>query len=305
MQGIESVEGVFFTLLHRITSSTCMALVGLMDAYTMAYITPMQGLCLGFLVFLVAEATDSATIKLRLFKRVCLLYCNQRIRSLFNVESTEIAAITNLFLAVCVAMVMMLTASLKSDDIQSLLATLTYLYGDILNFSLELYGVFKITATALLVSVCAEATVQPTNKVYAFCFNLIKIISANLVCEGCNMLMQADAVELEILECMAIVAVMRLFLPSMESYLTYMAARQLVYLMPAFSPFFACCLVFVILTASVPGSGKTWLGELAFNYIVIDTSIFLRNVTIQWAVFVVILLHYLDYIVTLRMGGAK
>ena len=84
-----------------------------------------------------------------------------------------------------------------------------------------------------------------------------------------------------------------------------MAARQLVYLMPAFSPFFACCLVFVILTASVPGSGKTWLGELAFNYIVIDTSIFLRNVTIQWAVFVVILLHYLDYIVTLRMGGAK
>ena len=303
MQGAPTVQGVCFMLLHRITSSTCLALVSLLDAWTMSRMTPMQGLYLGGLVFLVAEATDSITIKLRLFKRVCLLYCNQRVRSLFSTDSTEVGALTNLFLAVCVAILMMLSASKNSEDIQSLLTSLMYLYGDVLDFSLELYGVFKITAAALMVSVWAEATECPKNRIYAFCFELVKIISTNLVCEGANALIQSSAVELEILECMATVALMRMFIPSMESYLTYLAARRLVQLIPNFSSFFGCCLVWVINTSFVPGTGKTWLGELAFNYIVIDTSVYLQAVTLPWVVFAVILLHYTDYIVTLRVSS--
>ena len=297
------MKGLFYTLLHRIASSTCLAFVSLLDTLTLDSITQMQGLYVGCLVFLVVEALGSVTTKLRLFKRVCMLYCNQRLRGLFSPESTETAALGNLFLAVTVAIVMMATASKHSEDIQSLLMSLMYLYGDILDFALVSYGVFKVTVAALMVSVWAEATERPKNRIYAFCFELVKIISTNLVCEGVNALIQSSAVELEILECMATVALMRMFIPSMESYLTYLAARRLVLLIPNFSSFFGCCLVWVINTSFVPGTGKTWLGELAFNYIVLDTSVYLQAVTLPWVVFAVILLHYTDYIVTLRMSS--
>lgn len=301
MMGAPTIPGLFYMLLHRITSSTCVALVFMLDLLTVDCITSMQGLYLGCLVFLIAEATESVTIRLRLFKRVCLLYCNQKIRGLFDARSTELAALTNLFLAVCVAILMMVSASQNSDDIQSLLSTLTYLYGDVLNFTLASYGAFKITVAALMVGVWTEGCARPTNRVYAFCFDLIKIISANLLCQGVDMLIQSDAVELEVLECMVTVAVTRMFMPSIESYLTFIASRRIVLLIPGGSCFFGCVLVLILNASFISNTGKVWLGELVFNYIVIDTSRLLMVATIQWAVFMVVILHYTDYIVTFQM----
>ena len=295
------MKGLFYTLLHRIASSTCLAFVSLLDTLTLDSITQMQGLYVGCLVFLVVEALGSVTTKLRLFKRVCMLYCNQRLRGLFSPESTETAALGNLFLAVTVAIVMMATASKHSEDIQSLLMSLMYLYGDILDFALVSYGVFKVTVAALMVSVWVESCAAPKDPIYSFCFNLTKIISMNLVCEGMAVMVHSDAVELEIMQCMAVVAVLRLFMPSMESYLTYMAAKFLVTLIPGFSPFFACSLVWIISASVVPSTGKQWVGELAVNYIVLALSLLLQTVTIQWVVFLLILLHYADFIVTERM----
>ena len=299
IQGAPSVQAVFFSLLHRLTASTCLAMVSVLDALTVGKLTSMQGLYMGLLVFLTAEATQSATIRLQLFKRVCLLYCNQRVRGLFDYDSTVTAAITDLCLAVSVAVLLMTCTS--SEDIQSLLLSLMYLYGDALDFALEDFGVMETTVCALGASVVLEHSNPPAHKIWAFCFNLMKIVCSNLVCEGVNLLMQSDAVELELLECLATVAILRLFLPSMSSYITYMASKRMVYLLPNCTPLFVCAVVFVVKNSFIPESGRAWLGELSFNYIVIDVSSHLSVMTFQWTVFLVIILHYVDYIVMHQM----
>ena len=298
MQDPPTAAGLCFSLLHRMTSSTCLALVSLLDGYTVMYLSPVQGLCLGCLVFLLAEATDSATIRLKLFKRVCLLYCNQRVRSMFPMESSEAAALTQLFLAVSVAVLVML-CSKEGGDLQSVLTSLMYLYGDVLDFTLQ-YGVFKVAVFALTVSVWMDVTKPPVNKMYAFCWDLLKIISTSLVYQGANALIHSNAVELEILECIATVAVLKQLMPSMEPYLTYLAAQKIAVNMPFCSPLMFCCVIWVYY-GPVPRSGKGWLGDLAFNYVVIDTSQHLRYMPLPWIVFMVIVLQYVDYIVTKEM----
>jgi hypothetical protein len=296
IQGAPSMQGVFFSLLHRITASTCLAMVSILDSLTAGSLTAMQGLYLGLLVFLVAEALNSGTIRLQLFKRVCLLYCNQRVRGLFDCDSTVTAAMTDLCLAVLVAVLMMVCST--SNDIGTLLMSLMYLYGDVLDFTLGEYGVFTVTVCALGVGMMVEAVKAPENKIWGFCYNLSKIVSSNLVCEGVNMLMQSDSVELEILECMATVAVLRYFLPSMESYITYMASKRFVVLMPNCAALFLCCVILVVTNSFIPRTGRAWLGELSFNYVVIDVSSNLSNMTFQWIVFLVVILHYADHLVT-------
>jgi hypothetical protein len=299
IQGAPSVHAVFFSLLHRITASTCLCMVSVLDSLTADNLTGMQGLYLGLLVFLIAEAVHSGAIRLQLFKRVCLLYCNQRVRGLFDYNSTVTAAITDLCLAVSVAVLMMMCSS--SKDAESLLTSLMYLYGDVLDFALVEYGVMEVTVFALGVSVVLERSKPPVDKIWEFGFNLSKIVCSNLVCEGVDLLMQSDAMELELLECMATVAILRLFLPSMSSYITYIASKRMVYLLPHCSPLFACVVVFIVKNSFIPESGRAWLGELSFNYIVIDVSTSVRTMTFQWTVFLVIILHYVDHIVTGHM----
>ena len=293
------MQGVFFSLLHRITASTCLCMVSVLDALTADNLTAMQGLYVGLLVFLIAEAVKSGAIRLLLFKRVCLLYCNQRIRGFFDYDSTVTAAITDLCLAVSVAVLMMMCSA--REDVQSLLTSLMYLYGDVLDFALVEYGVLEVTVCALGASVLLENSKPPVDKIWEFSFNLLKIVCSNLVCEGVDLLIQSDAVELELLECMATVAILRLFLPSMSSYITYIASKKMVFLLPSCSPLFACIVVFIVKNSFIPESGRAWLGELSFNYIVIDVSKSVRAMSFQWTVFLVIILHYVDHIVTGHM----
>jgi len=216
---------------------------------------------------------------------------SQRVRSLLVVESTEAAAFSDLFLAVSVAVAMMLCG--KDDaDLQSLLATLTYMYGGILDFTLRAHGVLPVTVMALGVSVWTDATPAPTaDRVYAFCWSLAKIVSANLVCLGADALITSEAVELEILECIATVAVLKHLMPSMESYLTFVASRKLVMLIPGCSALMFCGVVWAHWLGAA-----SWLGDLAFNYVVMDASRLLQGMSLPWTVFVVIVLHYVSSI---------
>jgi hypothetical protein len=279
-------------LLHRFAASACLALVLVLDSLTAAHLSRSQGFCVGVLALLVAEATDSAAVRLKLFKRVCLLLVSQRVRSLFVVESTEAAAFTDLFLAVSVAMALVLCD--KDDaDLRSVLTTLTYLYGGILDFTLQAYGAFPVTVMALGVSVWTDVMPAPAvDRIHAFCWSLAKIISANLVCVGADMLIASEAVELEILECIATVAVLKHLLPSMESYLTFVAARKLVMLVPGCAALMFCGVVWAHWL-----NAAAWLGDLAFNYVVMDASRLLQNMSLPWTVFVVIMLHYADHVV--------
>jgi|GEM_PF-7101295 len=281
----------FTALLHRFAASACLALVLALDALASAHLSRSQGFCVGVLVLLVAEATDSAAVRLKLFKRVCLLFVSQRVRSLFVVESTEAAAFSDLFLAVSVAVAMVMCG--KDDaDLQSLLATLTYLYGNILDFTLQAYGVLPITVMALGVSVWTDVMPAPrVDRIHAFCWSLAKIVSANLVCVGADMLIASEAVELEILECIATVAVLKHLLPSMESYLTFVASRKLVMLVPGCSALMLCGVVWAHWLGAA-----AWLGDLAFNYVVMDASRLLQGMSLPWTVFVVIVLHYADHV---------
>jgi hypothetical protein len=193
----------------------------------------------------------------------------------------------------------LLTFEKQGDDLHSVLNSLMYLYGDVLDFTLQ-YGAFKVAVFALAVSMWTDVRKPPVNRMYVFCWDLLKIISMNLVYQGVDMLIQSSAVELEILECIATVAVLNRFLPSMGPYLTYLAAQKIAVNMPFCSPLMFCCVIWVYY-GPVPKSGKGWLGDLAFNYVVIDTSRNLRAMSFPWVVFMVIVVQYVDFIVTKEM----
>jgi uncharacterized membrane protein len=151
-----------------------------------------------------------------------------------NVNDTSPTGVfSNILMAIALAVMMMLiyNKKQKTDDLRNILEGLFYLYGDMLDFMFQ-YGVLKTTVFAFGVSVLLKNTPTPENKIKAFCKRLAAVISANLLSQGMVTLVQPPSRELGVLQCLAIASILRLLLPDLESYVTYLAADQLVSLIP-------------------------------------------------------------------------
>ena len=306
---MDSGAGVCFQVVHRTAASFCLALVGVLNTLTDAYLSPVQGFCLAVLVFILAEVCSKrgGVIKLKLFKRVCLLYSNERARSLVTFGDSEAAALANLFLAIAIAVLLMIGAEKKKDssgDLAMLLTGIMYLYGDMFSFLLG-YGVFTVTVSALFLGFWLDTWKEPPkDRIYAFIWQLTQFVSTNLLHKGVTNMVVSTR-ELEVLECMAISAILPSFLPSMQSYLTYLAAQRLVVLVPGYAPVFFCLVVWISSCSSLPPSIRGWFSELCFIYVAMTIALAVNFVPIPGIVFVVVLLHYADYLVTVLCETVK
>ena len=287
------------TVLHRCVNTLSLAVVRAFSSSSSEYLTPLGSLCLGAIAFiLIGFMLDERSIHLRLMKRVCLLYCNQRARMFFAMEQgTIISLFSNLILALLLAVVLLL---MKKDgpggDLRGIFEGMLYLYGDIFDFAFEM-GVFKVTLCAFMAGLFLDCTNKTEQKdpVLAFGVQLLKIISANLTSQGLDMLIQSTP-QLEIFECLACVAVLRLLLPSMGSYLVYMAAQRVYVLFPGLAPllFFA-----VLWLDFLPVTSRGWIGELCCIYVVTSIAQFILTIPIGGVVAVLVLAHYMDFALTL------
>jgi hypothetical protein len=280
--------------LHRCVNTLSLSLVNVMSAETDKYFTPIESLCVAVLAFIVVGfVLDGKSIHLRLLNRVCLLYCNQRARTLFiEDQGTVMGLFSNLILAVSIALLLMLTAG--RGDLRDIFEGMLYLYSDILDFTFA-FGVFKITLFAFGASLVLDNFAESVDPVYSFVVQLFKIVSANLVSQGINQLIQSTPV-LELCECLACVAVLNLLLPSMGSYLVYLAARRVYFLFPGLAPLMAAAVLWLDF---LPVTSRGWVGELCCIYVVTAVASFLYTIPIGGAVVVLVMVHYIDQMVRL------
>jgi hypothetical protein len=285
-------------VVHRCVNTLSLALVNALSAATGNYFSSLESLCVAGLAFVLVRfvLVDKKSIHLRLLNRVCLLYCNQQARTLFAVDQNSLMGMfSNLMLAVALAILLMLMGeSGPGGDLRGIFEGMLYLYGDIMDFTFG-FGVFKVTLAAFMVSFALDSAVDPVDPVYAFCIRMFKIIAANLTSEGLDMLIRSTP-QLELLECLACVAVLRLILPSMGSYFVFMAARRVYSLFPDLAP-----LVFlaIIWLGFLPTSSRGWVGELCCIYVMTSIANFLLTIPIGGVAVVLVLAHYIDFILTL------
>ena len=243
---------------------------------------------------------DGRSIHLRLLKRVCLLYCNQCARFFFDDDQgTVLSLFSNLLLAVSLAVVLILMRNGKGQDgdLCGILEGMLYLYGDALDFAFA-FGVFKITLFAFITGLVLDSSLfAPGDPVLLFCIQLGKIVSANLTSEGINTLIQSTP-QLELFECLASVALLRLIFPSMGSYLVYLAAQRVYFLFPGLDPAVLCAVLWLNL---LPESSRGWVGELCCIYVVTSIARYLFAIPIGGMVVVLVLSHYMDFAIEKKM----
>ena len=183
------------------------------------------------------------------------------LRRLFIPDDYSATSIfTNILLAIAIAVLMIAlyddSDAAKNTDLQLMLNSLLYLYSNTMDFSFE-YGTFKITTCA-----------------FGMC---------------------AFFIELEFLEILTAVCILRLLLPSMESYLAYLAALQLATLIPGMPTVFFCAILWINI---LPLSSQRWIGEMCCTYIIASiTASIIRNDQIFGMIPVLVLTHYIDYII--------
>jgi hypothetical protein len=275
--------------LHRCVNTLSLSVVNTVSAATDEYFTPLEGLCIAGLAFIVvAFVLDAKSFHIRLLKRVCLLYCNQRARTLFvEDQGTVMGLFSNLILAVSIAVLLILTEG--AGDLRGIFEGMLYLYGDILDFAFA-FGVFKITLFAFIVGLFLDTVAELRDPVYSFIMQLFKIISANLVSQGIDMLIQSTP-QLELFECLLCVSVLQLLIPSMASYLVYLAAQRVYLLFPGLAPVMFAAVVWV---GILPKTSRGWVGELCCIYVVTAIARFLFTIPIGGVAVVLVLAHYVD-----------
>ena len=226
------------TVVHRCVNTLSLSVVNVISASTDQYLSPLESLYAAGLAFVVVSFVfDGKSIHLRLLKRVCLLYCNQRARMLFDSDQgTVMGLFSNLILAVSLAVVLWLMDNQngQDSDLHGIFEGMLYLYSDILDFAFG-FGVLKITLCAFIASLLLDRFDESSDPVYSFCIQLLKIVSANLISQGIDMLIQSTP-QLELFECLACVAVLKLMFPSMGSYFIYLAAQRVFFLFPGLAP---------------------------------------------------------------------
>jgi hypothetical protein len=288
--------------LRRIMLATGIVMVDELTDWTDQYFGLVEGMCISILIFIITTQLNQSAVEPLLLKRVCLLYCNRQASRLFIGNDTSASGVfSNILLAMAIAVLAIVLYDSKdkssAKDLQHLLDGLLFMYGDMMDFAFQ-YGVFMITMAAFGVSMFMQYTPPPTKRIPLFCWQLGTIISANLLSQGMTSLIPTIP-DLRLLQCIASVCILRLLLPGMQSYLTYLAAKQLVLLIPGMAPLFFCVVVCIRL---LPVGSQDWMNETCTTYILAEIAGFISRIHIWGMVLALILAHYVDYIITAMSG---
>ena len=282
------------SIVHRCVNTLSLFVVNACSSSIDKYFSPIESMYVAMLAFIVVRfILNGKKIHLRLLNRVCLLFCNQRARILFSMDQgTLMGMFSNLMLAVCIAMaVMLMCDNGPSGDLRGIFEGMLYLYGDILDFTFS-FGVFKITICAFMVGFVLDSINEPADPVYNFCVKMFKIVSANLTSQGIDMLIQSQSPHFELFECLVCVALMRSLLPSMGSYFVYMAARRVYSLFPDIAPLL---FLSVLWLDFLPVESRSWIGELCCICVVLSVANCLMTIPIGGVVVLTVVTHYMDF----------
>ena len=285
-------------IIKRVFMSFSVVIVNAISQWTLINMSAVQAMCLMALVFIAAIQMSKKSAQPRLIRMVCLLYCNQQIRRLFiSGTDTAITLFPNILLAVAIA-VLLVAISDKDDadsldDLRVMLEGLLYMYGDIMDFVFE-YGILSITVASLGVGLVLRHIEPSNDPMKAFIRRLLSIVNTNLLYQGITSLINSSN-QTELIESIAATSILRLVLPSMESYLTYMTAARLTNLMPGIAPILLCAIIWIEM---LPVSSRGWVGELFATYVIIAVINYMMLIPTWGAVVVLIMAHYIDHIIT-------
>jgi hypothetical protein len=291
--------GVSLQTIQRVAVISCVVVVNVFNEKTSTYFSSIAGLCAACLVFIITLQLETKSVRPRLLRRICLLYCNQTVRKLFVAhDNSPNAVFSNVLLAVTMAVVLMVVCddgSKANVEMIKMLDSLLYLYGDILTFMFQ-YGVFKVTVFALGASFFLNSIEPPRERISLFIWDLAKIISTTLISQGINAMIVSTP-QLEFIECIATSVVLQKLLPSMQGYIIYIGAQRLLFLTPDMSCIFFCAIVF---TDFMPQESRQWIGELCAIYIVTDITTRVAEINVWGVLIILILAHYIEHILTVR-----
>jgi hypothetical protein len=283
--------------VQRIAVLSCVIVVSVFNTKTNIYFSSITGLCAACLVFIITMQLEKKSVRPRLIRRICLLYCNQTIRNLFiSNDNSATSVFSNVLLAVSMAVILMVVCDDGSDakiEMKKMLDSLLYLYGDILDFMFD-YGVFKVTIFSLGSSLFLTSVTPPKLQVSLFLWDMAKIISTNLLSQGVSIII-ISVPQLEFIEAIASAVFLRRLLPSMQDYVIYLAAQRLLFLAPNMSSFFFCAMIF---TEILPPGSKSWVGEMCAIYIITDVTSRIADINVWGVLIILIISHYIEYIIT-------
>lgn len=292
-------QGVVLSIkiIKRIVMSFGVVIVNALSKWTNEHLDAIQGICLVSLIFVTAIQLNKHTTQPKLIRFVCLLFCNQQVRRLFVTgDNSATDLFPNILLATALAVVLTLIADRKDpksmDDLRTMLEGLMYMYGDILDF-LFAYSILPTTAAAFGVSVFIQSIKGPQNPMTSFFNRLTGIISTNLLYQGVSSLINSTT-HLKLIESIATTAILRLILPSMESYLTFLTAIQITSIVPNISPIMLCIIALIDI---IPAQSRGWISELCTTYIILAIIKYLSTIPTWGAAVILIMAHYIDYII--------
>jgi hypothetical protein len=256
----------------------------------------VQGMCLIALIFVTAIQLNNILAQPKLIRLVCLLYCNQQVRRLFTGNTdTLVALFPNIMLALAIAVLLISTAdkndAIALEDLRYMLEGLLYMYGDIMDFMFQ-YGSLPVTAASLGVSLVLKYTPPNSDPMRAFMQRLLSIVSTNILYQGISTMINTTK-QAKLIESVATTSVLRLLIPSMEGYLTYLTAVNLSILIPGMAPILACLVVW---TELVPITARGWVSELLTTYVIQAVITYLISIPTWGAMVVLIVTYYIDFI---------
>ena len=301
-------------LARRCTGTLTYVIISALGAHTDANLTRFEGMCAAVLLFVVVEVLvdsffTSGTAKSTMLKQVCLLYCTQRARTLFSSESETMPGfLSNLFLAIILALSLIFILDttpsttqrgMCGDELRGALQGLVYMYADMFDFAFR-YGVFKVTLFSFVAGMFFDRLKSSDDKITVFTILLFKVICTNLTSQGFDLLITSTP-QLELFECLLAVAVLRLAMPSMGSYLVYLASVRVAVLVPGVEVLLLCALLWLDLL--VPPSQRPWVGELCMAYIAGGLANLLLAIPVAGALVLLIMVHYADLLLMVHCRG--
>ena len=288
-------------MLKRLTLSGGFVLVGAMGEWTDEYFGLVQGLCIAFLTLIIVHLTDKGdSIHPKLLKHVCVLYCSRQARKLFIVNDnkpTSMFADLILALGLAAAAIVIYDEKTynqdKTTDLRRIHESLIYMYGDVMDFLFE-YGVLNITVCVFAFSMYLRTIKTPSTHMQRFSLRLVSMINANLLSQGMTTMISSTSAELQILQCLAATCLLRMMLPDMQYYFTFLATQQLMAFLPNAAPLFFCLVACLDL---LPANSKEWINDICFTYVVFTLAGFTLQIPFWGMVFILMLAYYADYII--------
>jgi hypothetical protein len=285
-------------VVKKIIMSFGIVIANALSEWTDNNIDTIQGLCLISLLFIAAIQLNKENVQPKLLRFVCLLYCNQQVRHLFvKGDNTVFDIFPNLLLATALAVLLTAISDRKDtesvDDLKTMLVGLMYMYGDMLDF-LFAYDTISITLAAFAIGLVMQHVPPHTDPIIAFYVKLSGIISANLLYQGVTSMINSTT-HMKLIESIAVTSVLRLIIPSMEPYLTYLTAIQVSIIVPNISPAMLCAIAWIDM---LPLSSRGWITEVCGTYIILAIINFLALIPAWGSSVILIMAHYIDHIIT-------